>query len=259
MRKSNPYSLILLLLVFLYVVISFIEWFLHYYFMHKNFPKVVLDTIQMSVDNYHIDHHKETRLDQTLPDDFLEEGLVFNFLDIETLVLIGLTIGSGYLFWKYYPPFKKSISLSTVFVVTILVSILYLYIWNSIHTRYHSRYIEVNRPLQNNPELTIYSPMRSFIPDTAKAYYKYLLWYHTLHHLNKGEDKCNYNTECVLADFIMGTYKSRVDNTLYFSTHSPQNTRDEWLRQHLVFEIRVQDHNVIEYKEGTSWKKLPCL
>jgi hypothetical protein len=254
MKVSNSYRLSVLLLVFLYVVVSFLEWFLHYYFMHLNFPKFVKDKI--SQDNSHINHHKETLLDQTLPDPFLEEGLVFNFLDLETFFLIGLTIGASYLFWTW---FKNSIPLSTVLVITILVSIFYLFIWNSLHTQYHSRYIEVNQPLKNNPDITIYSPLRCFIPDTAKAYYKYLLWYHTLHHLNKGEDKCNYNTEFILADFIMGTYKSRVDNTLYFSTRSPQNAREEWLQQHLVFDIRVQDHNIIEYKHGESWKQLPCL
>ena len=51
-----------------------------------------------------------------------------------------------------------------------------------------------------------------------------------------------------------------VDNRLYFSKHTPTNPREEWLKSHLVFEIRVLDNNIMEYKEGANeWKRMPSM
>jgi hypothetical protein len=115
--------------------------------------------------------------------------------------------------------------------------------------------------LNNNPDKTIYGAIAYSIPDTSLGLYKNLFWYHTLHHLNKGEDKCNYNTVCPFFDFILGTYKSKVDNTLYFSKHKPTNIRDEWLSAHLVFDIRILENNIVEYKDKGSdvWKRMPSM
>jgi len=254
MKKKCSMSL-LIFFVFIYIMLSFVEWVSHYYLMHGNHIQPMLDALHMK--NCHIDHHKETRLDQTLPDSFIEEGLVFNFLDAENLFVIACLIGTAYVFWKHYPGFKKSYSFTFIALVTLVLSFVYLYIWSSIHSQYHQRYIVANQPLINNPEKTMYSPLAFFRIDPSNALYRYLLWYHTLHHLNKGKGKGNYNTECIFADFILGTYTSRVDNRTHFATHPPENTRDEWLRQHPVFEIRVKD--VIEYKDETIWKPLPHL
>jgi hypothetical protein len=247
-------SSLLIFFLFMYVVISFVEWASHYYLMHGNRIQPLLDALDIK--NSHIDHHKETLLDQTLPDPFIEEGLVFNFLDVENLMLaIGVML-SAYLFWRFMPRFKKQYSFTFISGITLVISFLYLYIWSSIHSQYHKRYIVVNQPLVHNPEKTMYSPLPFFQSD-SNVLYRYLLWYHTLHHLNKGK-KCNYNTECILADFILGTYKSRVDNREYFATHAPENTREEWLRQHPLFEIRVVDQ-WIEYNDGKEWTRLPRL
>ena len=73
--------------------------------------------------------------------------------------------------------------------------------------------------------------------------------------------KCNYNIICPLFDFIFGNYKSKVDNTLYFSKHMPTSEREEWLKAHSVFDIRVTNHNTVEYRDKGSreWHILPEL
>jgi hypothetical protein len=60
---------------------------------------------------------------------------------------------------------------------------------------------------------------------------------------------------------MFGTYKFNVDNTLYFSKHEPSTEREEWLKIHSIFDIRIMDNNKIEYrdKEGTTWQELPAL
>jgi len=241
-------------------MISLIEWILHHYAMHGNgIVQPIMDHFHM--ENCHMDHHKETRLDQSLPDDYIEEGLVFNVMDVEIIGLVVFVALSAYLYWRFVPGFKQSFSLTFVFVFIFIITNLYYYTWSSIHSHYHKRYIEVNQPLKNNPEKTIHSPARFFIPLESSFVYKYLFWYHTLHHLNKSKTKCNYNVICPLFDFIFGNYKSKVDNTLYFSNHTPSSEREEWLKAHSIFDIRITNHNTIEYRDkgSTEWSLLPEL
>lgn len=247
-------------LIFIYCVISYFEWFLHHYVMHSNgFAKPIMDYYKLK--NSHLDHHIECKLDQSLPDDFIEEGIVFNMKDGENIALCILLFMSAYVYWQFFPRFKQSFSLSFVFGFIFLISVLYFYIWSSIHSHYHNRYVEANQPLKNNPQLTIYSPYRFFIPNDSSFLYKYLYKYHTLHHLNKGQVKCNYNIICPMFDYLFGTYKANVDNTLYFSKTIPSSEREVWLKNHMIFDIRMMDHNKIEYKDNgsTEWHLLPAL
>jgi len=235
----------LLFLVFLYIAISFIEWNIHYYIMHFNEPvKPVLEYLK--IDKGNINHHKDTKLDQSLQHDYKEGSLVFNFTDVRIYFVLFFIVLLGFLFWRYFPGFKKY-SLTYILIFVSFVYFLYFYIWNSFHTHYHKKYVEND-----------YIPVKNFIPDEENGLYKYLLWYHTLHHLNKGDCKCNYNIVCPLFDFIFGTYKSKVNNTRYFSNHIPQNFREQWLKNHLVFEIRVVN-NSIEYKDLDTWKPMPSI
>ena len=80
-----------------------------------------------------------------------------------------------------------------------------------------------------------------------------------MHHLNKGESKGNYNIICPFFDFVLGTYTSKVDNTLHFSKNQPKTLQEKWLKEHLVFEIRVLDNNRIEYRDSgrTQWFPIP--
>ena len=187
----DKHLLLICYIIFIYILISLIEWLSHYYLMHFNGSlKKIMDYYHIKLDNCHIDHHKETKLDQTLPDDCIEEGLVFNILDWEMIVMLIFVILISYLFWNFFPTFKKSFSLIFIIFITFIISNLYFYIWGSIHSNYHKRYIDVNVPLKNNPDKIIYSPLKYFIPNQNSYIFKYLFWYHTLHHLNKGNEKC---------------------------------------------------------------------
>ena len=136
-----------------------------------------------------------------------------------------------------------------------------MYVWSSIHSHYHNRYIKTNKPLINKPNITIYSPLPFFIPNESSSIYKYLYWYHTLHHLNKGENKGNYNIIFPLFDFIFGTYKYNVDNTKHFLKNHAKTSQEEWLKQHIIFDIHVDNNNTLEYKDVSSntWNKLPSI
>lgn len=247
-------------IIFLYIVISLAEWLSHYYLMHFNgFFKTFIEYFLIKLETNHIDHHKETRLDQTLPDDFIEEGTIFNLTDSIIVILLMLLL--AYLFWLFFPGFKKSFSLPFILFFTFILANSYFYVWGSIHTHYHNRYIENNKPLKNNPKVTIYAPIPFFVPNESSAAYKYLLWYHTLHHLNKGQDKTHYNVLCPMFDHIFGTYKNHVDNTNYFSSKNPETPGEEWLKNHIVFDIRVLDNNILEYRDkgSTEWKRIPAI
>jgi len=252
---TNIIFLFIVYFLFIYSVLSFLEWTLHYYFMHENIK--INKIIKMK--NVHIEHHKETYLDQTLPPDYIEEGLPFNFFDIEIIFISIVILFSAFLFWNYFPNFKNNFSIITIMIITTLIIFIYSWCWSSIHSNYHNVYIECNKPLKNNKNITIYSPMQFFVPDTTSFIYKYLFWYHTLHHLNKGKSKGNYNVLTPLFDFVFGTYTNKVDNTLHFSLNEPKTKQEIWLKQHIIFEIRILDNNIIQYKEPDSnvWKYFP--
>ena len=142
--------------------------------------------------------------------------------------------------WHLIPSLKV---IPIIHYLLIIISSIFLYIWswNSIHTRYHSKKISLKNQIK-------YSIIPFFKPDTNSIIYKYLFKYHTLHHLNKGENKGNYNIICPLFDHVFNTYNSKVDNKLYFSKNKPSTKQEEWLFHNQVFDIRIQENNVIEYK-----------
>lgn len=255
MNKNN-YALIyasILYIVFVYVYISIIEWSLHKYIMHGlGLGGSLSKMMGMTANNSHIQHHKETYLDQTLPAEHVVEGLIFNWLHMEIIATLLLFLGGTVILWKY--TIVNKIPLYIIITTTILVNVLYLWTWSSIHSTYHQQYI-----VANDPNNMILSPLPFFQPNTSNPIYKYLFWYHTLHHLNKGESKGNFNIILPLADFIFGTYTPIVDNKLHFLKNTPQNKQEEWLSNHKVFEIRILNDNIIEYKDiGTDkWNTFP--
>jgi len=257
--KNTIYMFFVFILSF-YILISLFEWINHYYLMHYNgFLKKTLDWLNIKHENSHILHHKQTLLDQTLPDDnYIEEGLVFNLIDNEVILIFIFAFFFMCLFWFYFPDFKNSFSLTCTLFITFLFISIYIWIWSSIHSHYHNVYIECNQKLKFNENI-VYSPIRFFVPDEKSSIYKYLYWYHTIHHLTKGESKGNYNIIFPLFDFVFFTYKDTVDNTLHFSKNEPTTPQEIWLNDHKQFQIRVLDNNVIEYKDINTeeWKRFP--
>jgi hypothetical protein len=254
-KKSNKLNALLFFLILTYIFVSISEWIFHKYIMHELgiIGKFIKRTV--NVDNGHITHHKKTFLNQKLDDTHDNEGLVFNYINLETFLLT-FTYGLfAIMLWKY-TFIKKEISIYLLLVLIVTINVLYIWCWGSIHTSYHHVYIESNKK-QSDDSITM-SPLPFFKPNQSNYLYKYLYKYHTLHHLNKGENKPNFNVIFPFADFILGTYKSNVDNTLYFATHKPVNAQERWLKDHLVFEIRVLDNNRIEYNyKNKGWSEFP--
>lgn len=143
------------------------------------------------------------------------------------------------------------------------MSIIYFWMWNSLHSAYHRRYIPVYQQVpnpKNGPDSTITVwGIPPFVPNMDSPIYRWFYKEHTLHHMNKGISKGNFNILLPFADFLMGTYTSRVDNRKHFMHNKPKTEQERWLSQHQVFDIQVLDNNRILYREDGSdeWKLLP--
>jgi len=221
----------------------------------NGFINPFLSAIGINMYNSHVRHHKETKMDQTLDDGFVEEGLVFNMFDLEVWLVFSTFLLFVYLTRSWFSP----LPLPLLLFLSIFLGLFYFYSWSSIHSFYHQKYIPTNTPLTSNT--TVYSPLPFYVPDHTSPIYQYLYWYHTLHHLNKGKSKGNYNIICPFADFVLMTYTPAVDNTKHFSENQQKTPQEEWLSQHLRFEIRILDNNQIEYRdEGkTEWLPIPQI
>ena len=228
---------------------SFLEWMIHYYYMHKNIGKYFYNIL----DNGHIDHHQQTYLNQKLDLSIeKEEDLVFETLSPHILFLIILVLFINYKIWNIIPGSKEIIPIKYFLILVFIMVFVYNWSWNSLHTKYHFKDVSLKNQIK-------YNIIPFFKPDTNSKIYKFLYKYHTLHHLNKGKSKGNYNIICPLFDYIFNTYKSKVDNRLHFSVNKPKNKQEEWLYNNQVFEIRIQENNVIEYKleNSDSWLIFP--
>ena len=99
----------------------------------------------------------------------------------------------------------------TTYVIALLsfiISLTYGILWNTFHQKFHL--VRLN-----------YSWLDSFpsfdtIADLTceNSCVKWIYRNHIIHHLDKG-DKCNFNIILPGADFILGTYRSVIDNTRY--------------------------------------------
>jgi hypothetical protein len=198
----------------------------------------------------HTNHHKETILIQKTSGN--DKELVITIFNPNTIMLISLLIIILLKIRSVIPQLNNVISVNMSVIIILLSVILYVWSWNSIHTRYHNRKVKLIDQIK-------YSLIPFFDPDTNSYIYKYLFRYHTLHHLNKGESKGNYNTVLPLFDFIFNKYTPKVDNRLHFSKNKPKTKQEEWLYQYQVFDIRILENNKIEYQlENTDeWLTFP--
>lgn len=242
---------IILLIIVLYITISLFEWFLHYYIMHEHgVISKLSQKIISKIHSSHTNHHKETHLTQQ--NNSNEGELVFCIFDPPIILVCVLIIIILLNIRSLIPQLKDTISVKALVIIILLTLLAYILSWNSIHTRYHNRKVKLTDQIK-------YSLIPFFNPDTNSSIYKYLFRYHTLHHLNKGESKGNYNIILPLFDFVFNTYTSRVDNRLHFSKNQPKTKQEEWLYKNQVFDIRILVNNKIEYKlENTNeWLSFP--
>jgi hypothetical protein len=198
----------------------------------------------------HTNHHRETNLIQETTSN--DKELVITIFNPITILLISLLINTLLNIRLLIPQLKNTISVNTSVISILSTLIIYVWSWNSIHTRYHNHKVNLIDQIK-------ISLIPFFNPDTNSNLYKYYFRYHTLHHLNKGESKGNYNIVLPLFDFIFNTYTPIVDNRLHFSKNKPKTKQEEWLYDNQVFDIRILENNKIEYRlENTNiWLVFP--
>lgn len=240
------------------------EWVSHKYIMHGTGP---LGSIfkRCGIADSHIKHHLQTSLSQSLIGEVDHDSLIFSPKEQVLLFVTGLFFAS--LIWILL---RKPFHYAFVFGSVLMLSIFHSWLWASFHTSYHHISPEDNELLvmSNGEKRTIFTVFdiqntRSICYDQNNLwckYYRYLAWYHALHHLKKGE-KQNYNIIFPLADYLFGSYVNVVDNREYFAKNYPNNKQEEWLSRHLVFEIKIDKGNGILYRSldghSSQWHILP--
>lgn len=189
MNKKIKFALYL---VVMYCITSILEWIIHGKISHSK----VLKKYSAFYEN-HMQHHHEILNDMRLKPNFTEAGLYFEFPEIIYLFIIG--------FFFYYlvsnKLFHYNLSLFRLGQISIVVMIFYTLLWNYYHPKMHYKFSKKNVP---------YNGLNPFI--------KWLYRNHTLHHLQKGRRKGNFNIIIPFADFIFGTYNKCVTNKDFCKT-----------------------------------------
>jgi len=198
--------------ILIYLLISFIEWYIHKNCMHENdnnllitmFDKLYYFFYSADFRKSHIDHHINTDNNGHIDDDE------------------GATVRTSYKYINLLLPwipyclitkiiFNYSLKTYSYFLLLFfIIAWIYEILWNCFHLKYHRWEDNYNEEgiIENN-----------FI-------YKYLEKYHMIHHYNKDDNKCNYNIILPIMDHIMGTYRGCVDNKEFCKNHkfdSPKN------------------------------------
>lgn len=215
-RKIKPYYPLLNFFILVYVFISMTEFCIHKYVMHCRsgdwlgklasfFPFLDKEyTIQCES---HLQHHKEVEPDMSLKRVEHEDTLFMAwrvFLFIESMFLLCVFLA-------------KTISNAVIdnrliFGLSFVITFLYQYLWNKTHVNMH-RYAA---------DFSIWmGPYDEKIFDlnwmTALLYQN-----HENHHMQKGEQKGNYNIIVLGADEWFGTNVKEVDNREYCVSHSSE-------------------------------------
>jgi TRAP-type mannitol/chloroaromatic compound transport system permease small subunit len=206
---------LIITIITVYIIVSFIEWYIHRYLMHYTdnkvinainylFKKVYTIVHGYSQDNSHVQHHTIVKNNGDVDED--DDGM---FFDIKNIPL--LTVSTSLIYYFISRMFKYNHSKNEyigIFIVLFIISCVYYKLWNILHPSYHNYHM-------NN---------YSFLKDNS--IYKYLEKYHMIHHFNKGLEKTNYNIILPGADFLFGTYKGCIDNTDYCKTNKYKSKKD---------------------------------
>ena len=164
------------LLVIIYITISFNEWFIHKYIMHNTW------LYQNKLDR-HIDHHKDVKSDMSVTSD---DGMSFRFVDscIPLVACLSICIKIA--------TRASGIDMKNKHILPMCIMIIFIYktLWDYLHFKIHKR----------EPYNKIYEYI------LPKTYIDWVCKNHTMHHKIKGKQKGNYNIILPLFDHIMGTY-----------------------------------------------------
>ena len=172
---------IILCVISLYLYITITEWFIHKHIMHDE-----------DLDPGHIRHHRSVNVDMTLSDDeFIEDDIQMG--STHTLLITFSTIIMFHVIINKL--FKLNVNVYYIVVISIILSLYYRFMWNTYHRKMHYEF--------------------DFFEKTNNPYLKWIFMNHAFHHLQKGDRKGNFNILFPGGDFIMGDYRTNVDNTEY--------------------------------------------
>lgn len=189
-----------------------VEWYIHRYLMHKHtnciihFINYPIKYLYKKVHGYdqtvdHVEHHTRVENDGSVYHE--DNGILFHIYGVPFIALITFIL---YCIISYIIGNKHTRSeYMCNCLLCIFISFMYYYLWNILHPSYHN-YMD-NKEKYINPWVE------------KNPIYKFLLKYHLLHHLNKGDKKCNFNIIIPGADYLFGTYKGCVDNTHLLSDY----------------------------------------
>lgn len=203
-------------IITIYIILTFTEWYIHKNVMHKSDCKIggFLNYLYYLFYNEkhstnHINHHSIMDPNGKIVEE--DSGMYFHIYS--SLFLIPTTFIMYYIISRLINNKHTYNEYIIILIVLSILSLSYYKIWNIIHPKYH-RYNDTyneNKFIENN-----------FI-------YKYLEKYHMIHHLNKGDNKCNFNIVVPGADFIMGTYRGCVSNKEYCENNKNLSDNDKKL------------------------------
>lgn len=208
--------------VFIYMITSFLEWYIHRYLMHYSDNSIInaINTPFKSIynslhghkqDEGHVKHHTLVKNNGVVDGGGDEdEGMYYDVTHIPFTTLTGFTI--YYIITKLVNFKHTTTEYAAIFGVYIGISIIYYKLWNILHPSYH-KYGDYYKSdfFRNN-----------FV-------YHFLEKYHMIHHLNKGAKKCNFNIILPGFDHIMGTFKWKIDNTEFCRNKINKTDKEEGL------------------------------
>ncbi len=209
---------LLITIITIYIIVSFLEWYIHRFLMHYTdnkvinfinyfFKKIYHGIHGHSQDNSHVQHHTVVLNNGDVDED--DDGMFFNSKNIPLVTLSCFSI--YYLISRIFQYNHSRNEYIIILLVSTIISFLYYKLWNILHPSYHNYHTNNYIFIKNNP------------------IYKYLKNYHMIHHLNKGKDKCNFNIVLPGADFILGTYRGCIDNKEFCEKNDKKTEKEEEL------------------------------
>ena len=118
-------------------------------------------------------------------------------------------------FYFVYKIANIKVSIKFLFIQSIVIFFIYGIFWNSFHPQMHSLVSKIS----------IFHGPSGIKLNKNNWLYKILWNYHTIHYLTLGENKVNNNIILLGMDHIMGTYRSKIDNSEFCKNYTGKNKR----------------------------------
>lgn len=191
MSKVLLYSIIYNIII-IYIIASFIEWFIHRFIMHgnpKNLIKIpIIGKLFSKISLAHKHHHEQVLMNMHFIDEHSTNG--FYWFETFAILIIFTT------FFKILSNIKDN---RIIFYLCITVTIIYCFLWNTIHNQMH----------YTTKTMTLKEGIPSIILDKSiikNSIFKFLYINHGIHHLQKGQ-KYNFNIIFPMFDDLFFTKK----------------------------------------------------